>query len=130
MYNISAASAGIEPCIFKAYREVTVILTWRSLLWLCVSGRRTDLVRWRLGFRGFIYSSPASIPRNLYISIHPLTPPPRSPRFSIYRKSSLSSLLETSTDVFFFFSFSSLLTQFTFDIYSACFAERPGAVLS
>lgn len=35
----------------------------------------------------------------------PSRPPPRSPRFSIYRKSSLSSLLETSTDVFFFFFF-------------------------
>lgn len=56
LYNISADSLGMETFIFKAYREVIVILTWHSCmlaassLWLCV--RATDFVRWRLGFRG------------------------------------------------------------------------------
>lgn len=58
LYNISAASLGMEIFIFKAYREVIVILTWHSCMLAatsfcgCVSGQGTDFVRWRLGFRG------------------------------------------------------------------------------
>lgn len=47
-----------------------------ALLWplpapTVTSGWRTDSVRWRSRFRGFTESSRWSIPRNLYISIHP-----------------------------------------------------------